>query len=90
MSSITIINIFDGVNTSTYTHNQYYTTEDQATVAINALATYRAQICGGQFIGFVPDEGGFVIKNDQGEISMIYSVQTLEDAAAELIADRIV
>lgn len=98
--SITIVNIYDAANATTYTFGQYFTdvrngpsktlAADNATNAINSMANYWVSQHGGTYLGFVQDEGGFVINGTDGEVAMIYYVQELEAATEVNLADRIV
>lgn len=100
MSEVTIINVYDGINASTYTFNQYYTdtrngpgktdAEDNALAAVNAMGQYWVSQHGGTYLGFDAEEGGYVVKDPQGEVAMIYYLQTLTFAGAENLADKII
>ncbi len=100
MSAVTIINVYDGINATTYTFGQYYTDTkrgpstttayENAVAAINSMGSFWAQQHNGTYIGHDPEEGGFVVKDSQGEVALIYYVQVLQAATEENLADRIV
>lgn len=90
MNQIQIINVFDAVNTTTYTNPTFFTDPEAANTAVVGMARYWIQEHGGQAQGFNEEEGGFVVVNNDGEVAMIYSVQTLHSAQEDFAADKIV
>ena len=98
MSAIAIINVYDGVNASTYTYSNYFndvprpakTGYERAVESIHSMANFWVQNHGGTYVGHDAEEGGFVVKNDDGEVAMVYYVQILQNATIELTADKIV
>lgn len=100
MSAITIINVFDCINCTTYTYDQYFTDTrngpasiqaiDSAVSCINSMSNYWVQQHGGEYAGFVDSEEGYVVKNAQGEVAMIYYTQELTFFVDENKADHIV
>lgn len=90
MNQVHIINVFDNVNTTTYTTPTFFTDLAKADRAVEGMARYWIQEHGGQAKGVVEEEGGFVVVNNDGEVAMIYSVQTLHSAQEDFAADKIV
>lgn len=87
-NNIIIINVFDAINTGTYTFSSYFSDESTAHDTINRLANYWVTEHGGQYVGYVKDEDGFCVKKDE-EFVMIYYIQTLVDFQLDNIADSI-
>lgn len=88
VSTVSIINVYDGVNATTYTFGTYYKDAEFASDMAARLAQYWAREHGGVYKGFVQAEEGIVVEKDS-EPAMIYYVQTLVSHEDESIVDSI-
>lgn len=85
---ISIINVYDGVNATTFTFGTYYKDAETASDLAARMASYWAREHGGDYKGFVPAENGIVVEKDN-EVAMIYYVQTLVSHETESVIERI-